>query len=77
MKVCMYCVLYFKIYYHVEDNDDHNDDYNNAGGRVTAGSASGICDGAASLIVSGETGVSENNLSPLTRIISWSRVGVG
>ena len=46
-------------------------------GRVTAGSASGICDGSASMIVSGEAGVSENNLTPLTRIVSWSRIGVG
>ena len=54
----------------------NNNNYN-AGGRVTAGSASGICDGAASMVVAGEAGVSENNLTPLARIVSWSRIGVG
>jgi acetyl-CoA acyltransferase 2 len=45
------------------------------GGRVTAGSASGICDGAASLIVASEAACRENNLVPLSRIVAWSRVG--
>jgi acetyl-CoA acyltransferase 2 len=44
-------------------------------GRVTAGSASGICDGAASLIVASEAACQENNLVPLSRIVAWSRVG--
>lgn len=44
-------------------------------GRVTAGSASGICDGAASLIVASESACKENNLVPLSRIVAWSRVG--
>lgn len=50
--------------------------FNPDGGRVTAGSASGICDGAASMIVAGEEGVKANNLSPLARMVSWSRAGV-
>ena len=45
------------------------------GGRVTAGSASGICDGAASLIVAGEEGIKESSLTALTRIVAWCRVG--
>jgi len=44
-------------------------------GRVTAGSASGICDGAASLVVASEAACRENNLTPLSRIVAWSRVG--
>jgi len=45
------------------------------GGVVTAGTASGICDGAASLIVVGDEAVAEHNLKPLARVVSWSRVG--
>lgn len=45
------------------------------GGRVTAASASGICDGAASMIITGDVGIAENNLTPLSRIVAWSRVG--
>lgn len=44
-------------------------------GVVTAASASGICDGAASLVVVGEDAVKENNLTPLSRVVAWSRVG--
>ncbi|KAL2913865.1 hypothetical protein HK105_206599 [Polyrhizophydium stewartii] len=45
-------------------------------GLVTAGNASGICDGAASLIVAGEDAVKEYGLKPLARILSWNYVGV-
>ena len=44
-------------------------------GRVTAGSASGISDGAASLIVASEAACKSNNLKPLSRLVSWARVG--
>lgn len=44
-------------------------------GAVTAATASGICDGAASLIVASEASVKSENLKPLTRIVSWSRTG--
>lgn len=44
-------------------------------GRVTAGSASGISDGAASVIVASENACRENGLTPLCRIVAWSRVG--
>lgn len=45
------------------------------GGVVTAGSASGICDGAASLVLASGQAVKENNLKPLTRVVAWHRVG--
>ena len=45
------------------------------GGRVTAGSASGICDGAASLVLASGDSCEANNLTPLSRIVAWSRVG--
>jgi acetyl-CoA acyltransferase 2 len=45
------------------------------GGLVTAGSASGISDGAASLVVASEGAVKEQGLQPLSRIVAWSRVG--
>merc|ERR1712000_762196 len=44
-------------------------------GRVTAGSASGICDGAASLVVASEEACKENNLVPLSRVVAWARSG--
>lgn len=40
-------------------------------GTVTAGNASGINDGAASVIVAGENAVDEHGLKPITRIVSW------
>ncbi|KAJ3412199.1 3-ketoacyl-CoA thiolase, mitochondrial [Chytridiales sp. JEL 0842] len=45
-------------------------------GVVTAGNASGISDGAASLIVASEHAVKKYNLTPLAQILSWSYVGV-
>ncbi|KAI8907190.1 Thiolase, N-terminal domain-containing protein [Gorgonomyces haynaldii] len=45
-------------------------------GVVTAGNASGICDGAASLIVAGEDAVKRYGLTPLARIVSWNYCGV-
>lgn len=44
-------------------------------GTVTAGTASGICDGAASLVVASEEAVKEHNLKPLAQIVAWNRVG--
>lgn len=44
-------------------------------GLVTAGSASGICDGAASLVIASDEATRANNLTPLARVVSWSRVG--
>ncbi|KGR76691.1 acetyl-CoA C-acetyltransferase [Ureibacillus sinduriensis] len=45
-------------------------------GTVTAGNASGINDGAASVIVASEKAVQENNLLPIARIVSWGVAGV-
>jgi acetyl-CoA acyltransferase 2 len=45
-------------------------------GRVTAGTASGICDGAASLVLATEEAVKEHNLKPLARVAGWSVAGV-
>ncbi|CAG2069396.1 unnamed protein product [Timema podura] len=46
------------------------------GGVVTAGSASGICDGAGSVIVASEQAVKEQGLTPLARLVGYSIVGV-
>ncbi|KAI8814274.1 Thiolase, N-terminal domain-containing protein [Cladochytrium replicatum] len=45
-------------------------------GLVTAGNASGICDGAASLVVASEEAVIQYGLTPLVRIVSWFYTGV-
>ena len=38
-------------------------------GVVTAGSASGICDGAGTVIIASEQAVQEQNLTPLRRLV--------
>jgi len=45
-------------------------------GLVTAGSASGICDGAGALVLSNEEAANKNNLKPLARVLAYSSVGV-
>lgn len=45
------------------------------GGTVTAGTASGISDGSASLILASESACSKEKLVPLARMVSWARVG--
>lgn len=44
-------------------------------GVVTAGSASGICDGAGTIVVASEQAVQEHNLTPLCRLVSYGVVG--
>ncbi|KAJ3349103.1 hypothetical protein HDU91_006435, partial [Kappamyces sp. JEL0680] len=44
-------------------------------GLVTAGNASGICDGAASLVVASGEAVKEDNIKPLARVVGWYYVG--
>ncbi|TMW45735.1 hypothetical protein DOY81_009185 [Sarcophaga bullata] len=44
-------------------------------GVVTAGTASGICDGAAAVIVASEAALKEYNLKPLARLVGYSYVG--
>ncbi|KGR87038.1 acetyl-CoA C-acetyltransferase [Lysinibacillus odysseyi] len=45
-------------------------------GTVTAANASGINDGAASVVVASEHFVEENRLKPIARIVSWGVAGV-
>jgi acetyl-CoA acyltransferase 2 len=45
-------------------------------GIVTAGNASGICDGAAALVVAGEHFARERGLRPLGRLVGWGVAGV-
>jgi acetyl-CoA acyltransferase 2 len=45
-------------------------------GVVTAGNASGICDGAAALVVAGERFARERGLRPLGRLVGWGVAGV-
>lgn len=45
-------------------------------GTVTAANASGINDGAVSVVVASEKAVNEHKLKPLARIVSWGVVGV-
>lgn len=44
-------------------------------GVVTAGNASGICDGAAANVIASEEALREHNLKPLARIVSWGVTG--
>ena len=45
-------------------------------GVVTAGNASGICDGAAALVVAGESLARERGLRPIGRLVAWGVAGV-
>jgi acetyl-CoA C-acetyltransferase/acetyl-CoA acyltransferase 2 len=45
-------------------------------GVVTAGNASGICDGAAALVVVTEGYAKKNGLKPLARLVQWGVAGV-
>ncbi|MGH2708392.1 MAG: acetyl-CoA C-acetyltransferase [Actinomycetota bacterium] len=45
-------------------------------GIVTAGNASGICDGSAALVLAGERVAAERGLRPLGRLVSWAVAGV-
>src|SRR6476659_5781549 len=45
-------------------------------GFVTAGNASGIVDGAAALVIAGESYVKGHDMKPLGRIVSWAYAGV-
>jgi acetyl-CoA C-acetyltransferase len=45
-------------------------------GTITAGNSSGITDGAAALVLAGESFVKRNNLRPLTRIVAATSAGV-
>lgn len=45
-------------------------------GTVTAGAASGICDGAAGLLLASEAVCTQHGLKPLARVAGWACVGV-
>jgi acetyl-CoA acetyltransferase family protein len=45
-------------------------------GVVTAGNASGICDGAAALVVASERYAAERGLAPIGRLVAWATAGV-
>ena len=45
-------------------------------GVVTAGNASGICDGAAALVVAGATYARDHDLRPIGRLVGWGVAGV-
>jgi acetyl-CoA acetyltransferase family protein len=45
-------------------------------GVVTAGNASGICDGAAALVMTSERFATERGLRPIGRLLAWASVGV-
>lgn len=45
-------------------------------GVVTAASASGICDGAGTLVLASEAAVKQHGLKPLCELVSWAVVGV-
>lgn len=45
-------------------------------GVVTAGNASGICDGAAALVLAGADTAAANGWTPLGRIVAWATAGV-
>lgn len=45
-------------------------------GTVTAGNASGIVDGAAALVVASDDAVRRLRLTPLSRLVAWTVVGV-
>ncbi|KAL3075433.1 hypothetical protein niasHT_037593 [Heterodera trifolii] len=44
-------------------------------GLVNAGNASGVCDGAAAVVVADEESVSKYHLDPLVRLLGWHAVG--
>ena len=45
-------------------------------GVVTAGNASGICDGAAALVIASADFARERGFKPLARLVQWGVAGV-
>ncbi|MEG1879523.1 MAG: acetyl-CoA C-acetyltransferase, partial [Pseudoflavonifractor sp.] len=46
------------------------------GGRVTAGNASGINDGAAAILLASAEAVAKYNLKPMAKLVAWGQGGV-
>jgi acetyl-CoA C-acetyltransferase len=51
-------------------------EHDGASGIITAGSASGVTDGGAAVILAGVDAVSEHRLEPMARILGWASAGV-
>ncbi|MEQ8515579.1 MAG: acetyl-CoA C-acyltransferase, partial [Chromatocurvus sp.] len=47
-----------------------------AGGSITAGNASGVNDGAATMLIASESAINSWNLTPVARIVGMATVGV-
>src|SRR5204863_590173 len=45
-------------------------------GLVTAGNASGICDGAAATVIASEEFAKKNGAKPMGRLVAWAVAGV-
>jgi len=45
------------------------------GGTVSAGNASGVCDGASAVVIATEEAVNKHGLTPLARVVSYNSVG--
>ena len=45
-------------------------------GVVTAGNASGICDGAAALVLADRSSMTAHGLTPIGRLVAWAVIGV-
>ena len=45
-------------------------------GTITAGNSSGITDGAAAVVLAGESFVKKNNVKPLARVVAFTSAGV-
>jgi acetyl-CoA acetyltransferase family protein len=50
--------------------------YFKADGVVTAGNASGICDGGAAVVIASEAAARDHGLTPIGRLVAWGLVGV-
>jgi acetyl-CoA C-acetyltransferase len=51
-------------------------EHDGTAGIITAGSASGVTDGGAAVILAGVDAVSEHRLQPMARILGWATAGV-
>lgn len=45
------------------------------GGAVSAGNASGVCDGAGAIVLANDAKISEKNVKPLARVVAYSYIG--
>jgi acetyl-CoA acyltransferase 2 len=45
------------------------------GGAVSAGNASGVCDGAGAIVLANDAKINEKNIKPLARVVAYSYIG--